>query len=209
MTKARKDFQRIRAVVFDMDGTLVCSDLNFDRIRAEGGVPDGTPILEFLKSSSGSAREKAQRVLLDHEDRAARGCTLLPGARKLLEALRSRGYALALLTRNSRASVDIVLKRHRLQLDACVAREDAEPKPSPEPVLKIAEMLALNPSELLVVGDYVFDVQCGQAAGARTALLQTEKQLDVVPPPDVTVDRLTDLLDHLPERAPSAREQSR
>ena len=49
--------------------------------------------------------------------------------------------------------------------------QDAEPKPSPQPVLLICETLGVEPRDTLVVGDYLYDIQSGQAAGTRTLLL--------------------------------------
>ena len=188
----------VKGVVFDLDGTLVVSDLDFDAIRSEGGVPAGVPVLEYLDSADGPERELALRVLLEHERRAALGCRLQPGAEHVLSSLRARGMKLALLTRNSRDSVQHVVRRFGMLFDCCVAREDAEPKPSPEPVLMIAERLALRPEELLVVGDYVFDVECGLAAGALTALLKTGKDLPAHPPAHMVLNDLMDLLNHFP-----------
>jgi len=189
----------VKAVVFDLDGTLVTSELDFSRIRAEADVPDGMPVLEYLDSAEAPARERALRVLLAHESRAAQRCELRPGAELVLERLRSLGVRLALLTRNSRCTVQKVLARFGIEFDCCVAREDARPKPSPEPVLKIAGALGLEPQQLLVVGDYVFDIEAGRAAGARTALLRTQKAPPAHPPPDLVLDELTDLLDYFPE----------
>lgn len=190
-----------------MDGTLVISLLDFNRIRAEAGVPEGMPVLEFLQVASPEHKLRAQAVLREHELRAARQCQLRPGAVELLLELRARGLKLALLTRNSRDSVELVLKRFCLEFDCTVAREDARPKPHPEPILKIAEALALDPSELLVVGDYIFDVQCGQRAGALTALLRTGAQYMLTPPADIVVDDLLELLDHVPPLVRSGMEE--
>ena len=195
MNKIAKE---VKGVIFDLDGTLVVSDLDFAAIRSEGGVPDGVPVLEYLDGADGPERELALRVLLEHEERAAHGCRLQPGARHVLEALRGMGMKLALLTRNSRNSVQHVVSRFGLLFDCCVAREDAEPKPSPQPVLMIAERLGLRPEQLLVVGDYVFDIESGLAAGALTALLRTDKELPPHPRAHVVLNDLMELLDHFP-----------
>jgi HAD superfamily hydrolase (TIGR01509 family) len=187
--------ERIKGVIFDMDGTIVSSELDFDRIRAEARVPAGVPILEFI---AGGASEDVLRVLLEHEDRAARQCSLQPGALQVLSSLRGQGVKLALFTRNSRDSVRLVLERLGLEFDCWVAREDAQPKPSPEPVLKIAATLGLLPEQLLVVGDYVFDIESGRAAGAVTALLKTNKHAVPTPPPDLVLEELADLLHWFP-----------
>jgi len=196
------DAERIKGVVFDMDGTLVISELDFDRIRREAGVPEGIPVLEFLDSAPPSVRRNAERVLVQHEEKAARRCKLRKGAKEVLETLRAGGMRIALLTRNSRQSVIALLERFLLRFDCCVSREDAAPKPSPEPVVKIAEALALKPSELLVVGDYVFDVEAGRAAGARTAFLKTEHYRGPLPDADIILSDLPELLDHLPRLRP-------
>jgi HAD superfamily hydrolase (TIGR01509 family) len=190
--------QKVKGVVFDMDGTLVTSHLDFNRIRSEAGVPAGIPVLEYIERAEEPQRRRALAVLVAHESRAARECALLPGAGEVLETLRERGLKLALLTRNSRESVSLVLERLALKFDCYVAREDAAPKPSPEPVLKIARILGLRAGQLLVVGDYVFDIESGRAAGAYTALLRTEKPLNPCPEADLFVDHLAELLDYFP-----------
>lgn len=192
----------IKGVVFDMDGTLTISPLDFNLIRAEARVPPGLPILEFLDEASEEERARVEAVLHEHETRAARECTLRDGALAVTEELRRRGIKTALLTRNSSASVCTVVERFGLQLDCCVSREDAEPKPSPAAVLKIAQELGLPPAQLLVVGDYVFDVQAGTSAGARTAFLRSEGGMQPPPEADVVLDDLHGLLDFLPGGPP-------
>ena len=197
----------VKGIVFDMDGTLVTSRLDFQKIRAEAGVPEGVPILEFIDTASGAERDRALQVLLYHENRAAWRCSLQPGALPVLQSLREQGMKLALLTRNSRDSVRIILERFGLEFDFWIAREDAPPKPSPEPVLRAAAALGLKPEQLLVVGDYVFDVEAGRAAGTFTALLKTNKHTDPAPQPDLIIEEIADLLHYFP--APAASERSR
>ncbi|MFW6189570.1 MAG: HAD family hydrolase [Planctomycetota bacterium] len=189
----------VGGVVFDMDGTLTECNLDFDRIRAECGVPGGQSILEFMERVPESQREMAESVLHRHERRAARDCALRDGARRVLRKLRQRGMKLALLTRNSSRSVRTVTERFGLCFDATVSRDDAEPKPSPEPVLEIARRLGLEPNRLVVVGDYLFDMQAGRTAGARTAFMRVRDDLEPPPEADLTIDRLEELLDLLPE----------
>ncbi len=187
----------IRGVIFDMDGTLVDSPLDFERIRAQCGVPADRPVLEHLERLAPAERRRMEAILTRHERRAATDCTVRDGAMEVVEELKTRGYRTALLTRNSADSVRAVLERFPLPLDCWVSREHASPKPSPQPVLRIARSLELEPYQLLVVGDYLFDVQAGQAAGALTAFLETGRDM---PPPeaDVTITELDELLDLLP-----------
>jgi len=156
-----------RAILFDMDGTLTEPMLDFPRIKAEMGIGQ-RPILEALAEMDSAARQRAQIVLARHEEEAAARSTLNPGCRELLEELSSRGILSALITRNCRASVKTVLERHGLKIPVLIAREDAPPKPSPEPLLAACDKLGVEPSESWMVGDGQYDVEAGAAAGVRT-----------------------------------------
>jgi HAD superfamily hydrolase (TIGR01509 family) len=188
----------IKGVIFDMDGTLTISLLDFDRIRSECGVPEGQGVLEYLDRAPRAEREKAEAVLARHERRAARECHMRDGAAEVLRELRRRGFRTALLTRNSAESVRTVLRRFGLEFECWVSRERAAPKPSAEPVLKIAGELGLEPDELLVVGDYIFDVEAGRAAGAHTAFVRTENGLEPPEEAEIVLTELHELLDALP-----------
>jgi HAD superfamily hydrolase (TIGR01509 family) len=185
---------QVKAVIFDMDGTVTDSPLDFERIRADCGVPAGTAVLEHLATLPQAARRRAEAILAEHERRAAAECALKDGAREAIDALRALGLRTALLTRNSAQSVRTVLERFALEFDCWLSREDAEPKPSPDAVLKIARRFGLRPQEVLMVGDYVFDVQAGRAAGARTALVRNPALRAPPPEADYIIGDLRELL---------------
>jgi HAD superfamily hydrolase (TIGR01549 family) len=160
----------LRCVIFDLDNTIVDSDLDFAAIRAEIGTDE--PLLEYRAQADEAEKRRVDEILDRHERRAAGTCTLCEGAEEILSFLRARGVRTALLTRNSRQSVNTVLARHKLQFDFIVSREDSVPKPAPGAVFLICERLGVQPGEALVVGDYLYDIQTGQAAGARTILVR-------------------------------------
>jgi len=187
----------VKAVIFDMDGTVTDSPLDFDRIRADCGIPAGRSVLEHLATLPKAERRRAEAVLAEHERRAAAECVLKDGAREAIETLRARGLKTALLTRNSAQSVRTVLERFGLEFDCCLSREDAEPKPSPEAVLQIAQRFGVPPQEVLMVGDYVFDVQAGRAAGARTVFVRNAKVPVLPAEADYAIGDLRELLDLL------------
>src|SRR6185437_3068715 len=112
-----------RAVLFDMDGTLTEPMLDFPRIKSDLGIGN-QPILEALAAMSAQERAEAEAILLGHEDHAAAHSTLNPGCVELLSFLQENAISTALMTRNSRRSVRIVLERHGLNFGVLVARED-------------------------------------------------------------------------------------
>lgn len=186
----------IKGIIFDMDGTITLANVDLVAVNKEVGIPDNEPILEYIAGVEEPRRSEALEILEKYEARAAETSKLNDGVVEVLEHLRERGIKTALLTRNSRRSVEILLKRHKLHFDVVVTREDAPPKPSPYPVRFISEMLGIKPKDLLVVGDVHFDVFSGKAAGAKAALLCERRKLGVVErSADYRIEKLSELID--------------
>lgn len=158
---------RPKAILFDMDGTIIEPLLDFPRIKAEMGI-GSRPILEALALMEERDRQRAEAVLLGHECAAAERSTLSPGCRGLIEWLDARGIRTALVTRNSRASVQTVLAKHGLRFEVLVTREDGRFKPDPEPLLRACQRLGVEPAGAWMVGDGQYDVEAGLAAGIPT-----------------------------------------
>jgi HAD superfamily hydrolase (TIGR01549 family) len=190
-----------RLVIFDLDGTLTRPFLDFPRIRAAIGLAE--PLLEsMLALPDGLARARAFSVLEEFEREAADRSELNDGAREVLDLLRRRGIHAGLVTRNSRSSARITLEKHALAFDVVMTRDDAPPKPRPEPLLRICEHFRVAPAEALMVGDFRLDVAAGKAAGTRTALLTNGRPASWLPeaPPDHLIERLADLESLLPRQ---------
>jgi len=161
-------------VILDLDGTLLEQALDFHAIRAEIGLPPAVPILETISGLPKAERERAFAILDQHEAEAAARSQLMPGALELLASLRGRGIRTAVFTRNSRVSVEAAMRRHGLEFDAIITREDHKPKPSPDGVRHVMKRFAAGPAETIVVGDYRYDVEAGRHAGVRTIALLAE-----------------------------------
>ncbi len=102
----------LRCVIFDLDNTIVDSDLDFAAIRAEIGTDE--PILEYRAAAGEAEQRRVDEILDRHERRAAATCGLCDGrGRDARVSSAARGIRTALLTRNSRQSVNTVLARHR------------------------------------------------------------------------------------------------
>ncbi|HEX5105369.1 MAG TPA: HAD family hydrolase [Pirellulaceae bacterium] len=161
----------ISGIVFDLDGTLVDSGLDFEAMRREMELPPGEPILEALKHLQPAHAARSGEVLHRHEREGLARATLLPGVRELLATLKRRRIHTAIATRNSRSITAATLARFQLTFDPVLTRDDGPVKPDPWPVLHACQQWGLGPSQVVVVGDYRFDVESGRAAGARTVLL--------------------------------------
>jgi phosphoglycolate phosphatase-like HAD superfamily hydrolase len=79
--------------------------------------------------------------------------------------------------------------------DVILTRESpGRPKPHPDGVIDAARRFGVERGEVLMVGDYVFDIEAGRAAGASTALLTNGRAAPPIQPaPDFTVASLREL----------------
>lgn len=186
-----------RAVLFDMDGTLTTPALDFPRIKQAMGIDPQRPILEALAQMSPAARRAAEDVLNTFEEEAARTSTLNPGCREVLALLDAGGIRTALITRNSRSSVTTVLAAHGLQISVLISRDDAPPKPDPEPLFRACRALEVPPGQAWMVGDGEFDVQAGLNAGCPTVWLSHRRDRHFPEQPWRQVDDLWGLIDLL------------
>jgi HAD superfamily hydrolase (TIGR01509 family) len=160
-----------RAVIFDLDGTLADSLLDFDAIRAEIGLRPGLPILEQLAEATAAERARAEEIMRRHERAAIAEATLTDGCADLLAHLTALGIPMGILTRNIREVVEAFARTFSFRFQAIYTREDGPHKPAPDGVLALCAALGVRPEETLTVGDYKFDVLAGRAAGCRTVLL--------------------------------------
>ena len=160
-----------RAVIFDLDGTLTVPMLDFDAIRVELGIEGGRPILEAMGTMDAAGRAWAEAVLEDHERRAAEGSRLRAGAIETVEALRGRGFAVGIVTRNARRWTEVVLVTHGLRVDGVRTREDGAIKPDPAGVRSLCEEFGARAGASWMVGDHLFDMEAGRGAGMATVLM--------------------------------------
>ncbi len=169
----------IKAVIFDLDGTITQPFFDFDVIREEMGLAkDSGPVLESMEKMSPEQRQQAENILHFHEEKAVTESNLNPGAKQTLDAIREAGISIGILTRNRRCNALAIAQKHNLKFDAIVDREDGPVKPDAFGVLQICRQFGVKPEETLVVGDYLFDVLSAKAAGAISVLLANHKRAD-------------------------------
>jgi HAD superfamily hydrolase (TIGR01549 family) len=193
---------RIKAVIFDLDGTITRPFFDFDAIRKEMGfAPDAGPILELMEKMTPKQRADAERILLAHEDKAVAESTLNEGAAETLDILRKKGIKIGILTRNKRSNVQAVADKHGLKFDAVVGREEGPVKPDAFGVQYLCKQFAISPREAIVVGDYLFDLLCARAAGAVSVLLKNHHRADEFAQyADFVIEKIVDLLKIINDR---------
>jgi HAD superfamily hydrolase (TIGR01509 family) len=186
----------IKAVIFDLDGTITQPYFDFDVIREEMGLErDSGPVLESMEKMTPPQRQRAEEILHFHERRAVTESKLNTGAKQTLSALRKAGVHIGILTRNKRSNARAIAQKHGLKFDAIVDREDGPVKPDAFGVLRICEQFGVKPEQTLLVGDYLFDLQCAQAAGAVAVLLaNNNRAAEFARHADFTVENIVQIL---------------
>ena len=169
----------IKAVIFDLDGTITQPYFDFDAIREEIGLARNSgPLLESMEKMDPQLRLKAEKILFIHEQKAVTESKLNPGAEQTLSALRAAGIHIGILTRNKRGNAYAIAKKHKLKFDAVIGREDGPVKPDAFGVIELCRQFGVKPQETLLVGDYLFDLICAKAAGAVAVLLANHNQAE-------------------------------
>ena len=177
---------RPRAVLFDLDGTVVDSVelivASFDHaVREVLGLTlprealiehVGKPLREQMLAFDRVRADELVTVYREFNHREHdRMLRLYSGMDRLLLALRSGGYRLGLVTSKSRSTTEMAFRTTGIEplFDAIVCAEDtARNKPYPDPLLRAAELLALAPAAAVYVGDSPYDLQAARAAGMRS-----------------------------------------
>ena len=147
----------------------------FEAIKRALEIPLEHDILHHLAALPAEVAAAKHAWLLDHERELALGAQPAPGAVELVRELQARGCRLGILTRNAHALALLTLQAIGLgeffaSADV-LGRDEAPPKPHPGGLLHLAERWQVAPSELVMVGDYRYDLECARAAGAYSVLV--------------------------------------
>ncbi|MHC4646077.1 MAG: HAD family hydrolase [Planctomycetota bacterium] len=192
----------IKAVIFDLDGTITEPYFDFDAIRKEMGLDkDAGPVWEAMATMTPDQRRQAEEILDVYEQRAVAESRLNHGARETLEKLRKVGMPIGILTRNKKSNALAVAKKHSLTFDAVVDRNDGPVKPDAFGVLRLCGRFGVEPQETLVVGDYLFDLLCAKAAGAIAVLLvNSNRAAEFVEHADFVIEKIEQLVQIIEEK---------
>lgn len=188
---------KIKAVIFDLDGTITEPFFDFDAIRAEMGLTreDG-PVWEAMEQMEPQRRKEVETILHYHEQKGVDESQLNAGAKEALAWLKEKGIKVGILTRNQGKNARAVAKKHGVTFDEVLGREDGPVKPDCYGVKELCGRFAVEPSETLMVGDYLFDVQCANEAGAVSVLLANHEQADeFAPHADFAIDRVDEIIE--------------
>lgn len=183
--------------VFDLDGTLTVAVHDFAAIRSTLCIPPNADILGHLDSlpavESASLHERLQQIELE-----LAGLTeAAQGAAALIEALCARGDNLGILTRNTRENalrtLELIGLGGYFDYANVLGRDQALAKPNPDGIHRLATLWGAKPFEMVMVGDYLYDLQAGRSAGALTVHVDAGMQFRWPELADFMIESLQEL----------------
>jgi 2-phosphoglycolate phosphatase len=184
-------FKSIRAVLFDLDGTLIDSapDLGAaaDKMRTDRGLPS-LPLERYRPMAGAGARGMLgeafgmtpthpdfevmrEEFFVNYETRMTQNTTLFDGVAELIQSLVRRDLAWGVVTNKSSRFTDPLTRSMPLFSSAgAVVSGDTTPyaKPHPAPLLEAAKRMDVDPLHCIYVGDDERDIVAGLAAGMGT-----------------------------------------
>jgi pyrophosphatase PpaX len=180
----------LKAIIFDMDGTLVSSlslihhcenqiskqytgkALTLEEVIAKFGPPARTIIRSITSDLSTEQQNQAVRDYYDCYSRNVPAKVLVfPGIADLLIRIRSSKRHLALMTGVERSMMEFTLTPFRLQtyFEELITADDVRNgKPDPEGILLALSRIKTRPKESMYVGDSPADIIAGRRAGVAT-----------------------------------------
>jgi len=187
--------------IFDLDGTLTKPVHDFDFIRRELGIPTGADILGHLDTLPESEANKRQARLKEIETDLAHKAQPSTGALEVVEMLHNRGTSLGILTRNDKdialLTLDTIGAGNYFDAENVLGRCDALPKPDPDGIFRLLSGWGRVPEDAVMVGDYLFDLLAGRAAGTSTVHIERPDGFLWPELTDFAVPTLLDLVIHL------------
>jgi len=154
----------LKAVIFDLDGTLINSFYDWDLIRDKIGVSN-LPILTYMNNLKGPFKLKAFKVLESFEFKATTKARLRKGIKEILETISKANLKKAIVTNNTRKNVLYLFKKWKLSFDVIVTRDDGVWKPSAKPLELAVRRMHLKKNEVIFVGDSNPDLLASKKAG--------------------------------------------
>lgn len=184
----------IKGVIFDLDGTLISSRLNFKMMREMVGCPAATDILSYIDTLPIAEQRIANQIVCDMELDDVETCVWMPGAQEFVWSLKGRNIPMAIVTRNSSHVAKLKLEKHNVPIDLVYSREDAPAKPDPAALLEIASNWNIHCENLCYVGDFKYDIEAALNASMVSVLIHFGIEPEYSNLADVSISEFSQLM---------------
>jgi len=190
-SRLKSQFKRIKAIVFDFDGTLAVLNIDFSSMKdrvfelmKHYGIKEEAVqekyLLEIIDevykilwkknpSDAETFYQESHDILHQVEMKAAAEGKLISGAERTLESVRGKGVKAGIITRNCEEAVRRVFPEIDNFCDVFISRNSVRKvKPHPDHLTRVMKLLKISGEEGMMVGDHIIDIQAGKRVGMKT-----------------------------------------
>lgn len=207
----------IRAILFDLDGTLIDSTelilVSFNYVMKEylqKEVPEeeirnlfGIPLRKqmALFGTEERADELVERYREHNLQNHEKYLKPIKGAKETLAALKEKGYLLGIVTSKKEDAARLGMQICQIEsfFDVFVFSDDVTiHKPEPEPILHALRQLKVSPKEAVYVGDSTYDIISGKKARVETVgvgYTPVSREALKATNPDHWIEKITEILE--------------
>gem|GEM_PF-99986 len=189
---------KIKAVLFDVDGTLISLDYIIEGINKTAeklGLKKLTKKEIYSNIVGYHLEDKLKKIYPEltpekikefrktyHEIYKEINVKPFPNALKTIKEIKKMKIKIGIVTTKSKTTAKEALEEIKVNYGVLITNDDVNKiKPSPEPIIKACEQLKVKPSETIMVGDHNFDMQSAKKAGAIAIAIdsgaKTEQEL--------------------------------
>ncbi|SMG28935.1 HAD family hydrolase [Dethiosulfovibrio salsuginis] len=159
--------------IFDWDGVLADTRLDFSPVREKYFGGKDVPILEEMAKMDEGDRELLSEEIRRLEIDGASLATAVPGGQDLVSLLDDRGIPWSVVSRNCPESIYLAAKTIGFDLPKnTFHRESGHVKPSPEALWMASDAMGVPARSCTVIGDFVYDILGARRAGMRALLVE-------------------------------------
>jgi len=194
------------AILFDLDGVLVDSTRSFERqwrawAREQGingdqvaNVSHGVRAIEVIRAVAPHLDAEIEvRKLESREANDRNGVAVMPGAIDLVRSIPDGRWCVVTSGTRHLATARLQLAGIPLPKVLITADDVTHGKPHPEPYLKGAQLLGVNPAECLVIEDAPAGIQSAQAGGMKAIALTSTYPASALTEANLVVKSLTQI----------------
>lgn len=166
-------YSSVRGVIFDWDGVIADTQLDFEPLRQKYFGGRALPLLEAADTMSEPLRSAFLEEIKAEEMRGASQARAVEGAKEFVALLEKHRVRWCVLSRNCRESIELAARTIGFTLPPLTfGREAPHVKPDPQAMYDAAEAMGTAPQGCLVIGDFLYELLGARRAGMRCVLLR-------------------------------------
>jgi beta-phosphoglucomutase-like phosphatase (HAD superfamily) len=168
-----------RCIIFDLDGTLVKLPIRYDIIqkklkelfKTESNLSPLIPSIIERSNGNSNMLNNAFELMCAEELIASESLEEIEGVTELIEHLLTKNYTISLVTLQCRKSAETILRKLNLfdKFSSIITRDENHDRFTQ--IKKTNELLGFDPSNVIVIGDRINDINCATKAGCTSILV--------------------------------------